>query len=106
VSSPETDRNTWSLSARRIGHCILLWQPHTGSSFQSWCGRYIGEAGITDLPPEVGALTDLVKLNLTHNALRGLPPEFERLGALSWLWLGNNLFSEVPDVVRGLGFCA
>ena len=59
-------------------------------------GRYIGESGVSELPPEIGDLTGLIKLNMVQNALRTLPPQFTCLTRLEWLWLGSNALSSVP----------
>ena len=39
----------------------------------------------TELPPEIGRLTNLQALNLSGNRLTVLPPEIGRLTKLEWM---------------------
>ena len=59
--------------------------------------------GLTELPPEVFALADTLEvLNLSGNALTGLPPDFARLTKLRILFCSDNRFTRLPEV---LGAC-
>src|SRR5690606_5320462 len=46
--------------------------------------------GITDLPPEIGKLTNLQYLNLSKNSISSIPPEIGKLKNLQWLILEDN----------------
>ncbi len=71
-----------------------------------------GSAGLTELwihnnklellPPEIGALVNLVKLNLSDNQLTLLPPEIGGLTGLQKLWLQNNKLTLLPPEIGGL----
>ena len=55
--------------------------------------------GLTDIPPEIGRLTQLRSLNLGHNLLTYLPPEVGQLADLQSLLLyGNRLTSLPPEI--------
>jgi internalin A len=54
---------------------------------------------ITELPPELGQLTQLKELNLSANQLTSLPPELCQLTQLKELYLGGNqLISLLPEL--------
>ncbi len=56
---------------------------------------------ITELPPEIGLLTNLTHLSLMDNQLTYLPPEIGRLTNLKWLNLiGNKLVNIPPEIGR------
>lgn len=56
--------------------------------------------GLSELPPEIGQLTNLQTLDLSDNSLTKLPPEIGQLAQLQTLWLFDNpLESPPPDVV-------
>ena len=59
---------------------------------------------LTVIPPEIGRLTDLEILNITVNSLRGpIPPELGRLTNLLRLDLSNNfLGGSIPRALAGL----
>ena len=60
-------------------------------------------AQLTEFPPEIFALADTLEvLNLSHNALRTLPPELPRLHRLNVLFASYNQFTDWPQV---LGQC-
>lgn len=52
--------------------------------------------GLTELPPEIGNLTNLEKLWLDHNELTELPPEIGNLTNLQFLSLDQNALTELP----------
>ncbi len=58
--------------------------------------------GLVALPPEVGRLTALTRLNLSSNQLTALPPEVGRLTALTRLNLGGNRLAALPPEVGRL----
>ena len=61
-------------------------------------------AGLTEFPREIFALADTLEfLDLSSNALRDLPADFDRLHALRTLFCSNCAFTELPAV---LGRCA
>lgn len=57
---------------------------------------------LTNLPPEVCEITNLVELNLSGCGLKTLPPELARLTKLQTLNLSGNRFEELPAVVLEL----
>jgi Protein tyrosine and serine/threonine kinase/Leucine rich repeat len=57
-------------------------------------------AGLTDFPIEIFELADsLAILNLSDNNLRSLPADLGRLHQLKIIFLSNNDFEEVPEVL-------
>jgi len=53
---------------------------------------------LTVLPPEIGSLTALTELYLSSNQLTELPPEFRSLTALTALSLSNNQLTRLPEI--------
>jgi len=49
---------------------------------------------LTEIPPEIGKLTNLNWLALSNNQLTKLPSEIENLTKLEGLYLGNNQFTD------------
>ena len=58
--------------------------------------------GLTALPPEIGKLTQLKKLNLDNNELTFLPPEIGQLTQLTWLSLNQNHVTALPPEIGQL----
>ncbi len=54
---------------------------------------------LTQLPPSLGKLTYLQKLNVSHNQLEGLPLELQGLHCLEDLNLSRNFLREIPPVL-------
>ena len=57
---------------------------------------------LSTLPPEIGRLTALTRLDLSGNQLSTLPPEIGRLTALTTLYLDGNQLSTLPPEIGGL----
>ena len=57
---------------------------------------------LESLPPEVGRLTNLRRLDLGGNRLTSLPPEVGRLTNLQELDLGGNRLTSLPPEVGRL----
>lgn len=56
--------------------------------------------GLKEFPREIFTLSDTLEvLDMTDNQLNTLPDEFEKLKHLKILFLSNNLFKEVPNVL-------
>jgi Leucine-rich repeat (LRR) protein len=57
-------------------------------------------AGLTEFPIEIFDLADSLEiLNLSDNCLRSLPADLGRLNKLKVIFLSNNDFEEVPEVL-------
>lgn len=54
------------------------------------------------LPPEIGCLTCLEYLDLSHNKMKNLPAEITNLKALITLRVTNNKLVEVPSSLSSL----
>lgn len=64
--------------------------------------------GITELPPNIGAVETLIRLNLSANKLKTLPPQIGNLHNLTSLNLFNNKLKELPQEITklsDLGWC-
>lgn len=57
---------------------------------------------LTDIPPEIGNLTELEMLFLLNNQLSNLPPEIGNLTKLYFLNIGGNQFSNLPLEIGNL----
>lgn len=56
--------------------------------------------GLTEFPEEIYQLADTLEvLDLSNNQLASLPADFGRLSNLKIVFLSDNLFTEVPDVL-------
>lgn len=57
---------------------------------------------LTEVPPEVFELTDLVELSLANNALTSIPDQIERLVNLEEIHLYKNQLTDLPDALFSL----
>jgi internalin A len=57
---------------------------------------------LSQLPHEVGQLTQLQQLNLSNNQLTQLPPKIGQLIQLQWLNLSNNQLTQLPPKIGQL----
>lgn len=55
---------------------------------------------LSQLPPELFELTNLVELSLAGNQLTQLPPDIGRLSSLQRLVLAGNWLEHLPQVMR------
>ena len=58
--------------------------------------------GLSALPPEIGELTALTRLDVSNNQLTGLPPKIGQLTALRALSIHNNPFTALPPEIGKL----
>jgi len=56
---------------------------------EQWVTLNLSEKGLSELPPEIEKLSNLVQLDLRNNQLNTLPPEIGNLSNLNKLALGN-----------------
>lgn len=57
---------------------------------------------IATLPPEIGALNQVVELYLGENNLSQLPEEIKQCNNLCILYLGNNQFTAIPEQIMDM----
>jgi Leucine-rich repeat (LRR) protein/GTPase SAR1 family protein len=79
---------------------------------EQWTELDLAGMNLTELPPEIGKLTQLEKLILGKrdnntrktigNALTSLPPEIDRLVNLTELIIDTNLLTDIPQVILSL----
>jgi internalin A len=62
----------------------------------------LSESGLTELPPEIGQLSQLRELVLFGNQLTKLPPEIGQLSQLRELYLYGNRLTELPPEIGQL----
>jgi Leucine-rich repeat (LRR) protein len=63
---------------------------------------FLSGLGLTELPPEIGNLSNLQGLYLGNNRLSNLPPEIGNLSNLIALYLNNNQLSHIPNEIDSL----
>ena len=69
---------------------------------EEWTELDLNTMGLTELPPEIGQLTNLTTLNLGGNRLTAILPEIIRLTNLTALDLGGNWLKAVPSEIMQL----
>ncbi|MDQ2905318.1 MAG: replicative DNA helicase [Chloroflexota bacterium] len=79
----------------------LLTSSSKASAFESSKARKT-RLGLHELPPEIGQLTNLQTLDLSHNHLRHLPAEMRNLRALTELDISENEFVALPQMLASL----
>jgi len=57
---------------------------------------------LTSLPAEIGKLTELAILYILNNQLTSLPTEIGNFDSLNVLWLGNNQLTSIPSEIGNL----
>ena len=57
---------------------------------------------LTVLPPEIGKLTNLTRIDLDENKLTALPPEIGKLAHLIELYMEGNRLTALPPEIRQL----
>ncbi|MDX5405454.1 MAG: leucine-rich repeat domain-containing protein [Chromatiaceae bacterium] len=62
----------------------------------------IARCGISEIPPELGSLHSIKKLNLSGNKIKEIPAAISRLEKLESLELSSNLIEKTPDHLENL----
>jgi internalin A len=62
----------------------------------------VANEGLTELPADIGQLTNLQSLNVSGNQLRELPEEIVKLINLEECYLGDNQLRELPEEISNL----
>jgi GTPase SAR1 family protein len=62
----------------------------------------LSEKGLTELPPEIGQLSNLTELDLSYNQLTALPPTIAQLTNLLVLNLSGNQLTGLPSEISQL----
>lgn len=86
IAAQEETQTPYEIALHRIEEARV-----TGATILGLSGL-----GLTDLPPEIGSLSNLELLFLNDNLLNSLPPEIGNLSNLQLLVLNNNQLSSVP----------
>ena len=63
---------------------------------------YLNDNDLTHVPPEMGQMTNLEKLDLSNNRLSSLPGEIGQLVHLEELRLEGNPLTDIPPEVEAL----
>ena len=87
----EKEQKAYDEALRRIGECRREGKVGTG--------LFLSGLGLTTLPPEIGRLPALKRLDLDSNQLSTLPPEIGKLTALTVLCLHNNQLTTLPPEI-------
>jgi internalin A len=69
---------------------------------EQWRELNLSSRGLSDLPPEIGQLTNLTSLDLGNNQLNALPDSISQLTNLTSLDLGDNQLNALPDSIGQL----
>jgi hypothetical protein len=77
--------------------------PDFGSSLSFVTYLDISHNALRELPPSIGNMVNLTKLYSNNNQLQKLPPELGSLDKLLCLYLENNQITELPHALLGLG---
>lgn len=83
----------------KAGEAVAEWLNKEGNNTHA---LYMGNTGLTCLPPEVTKLRNLRFLYLSYNYLCALPPQFANLCKWKDLDLAHNIFFSVPEEIRHL----
>ncbi len=83
---------------------IRAWlnDPNNAQQLQQITLLELSQLGLKTLPPEIGAFTNLQRLNLDHNQLHILPPEIGALTNLQTLSLDHNQLHTLPSEIGAL----
>lgn len=66
------------------------------AAHEGWTELDLNNQEITELPPEIGQLTDLQRLDLSFNQLTTTVAEIAQLSCLQILILRDNQFTAIP----------
>ncbi|WP_052435855.1 leucine-rich repeat domain-containing protein [Neochlamydia sp. EPS4] len=82
-----------ALPLKKKGELLTQWIEEHGKDIIS---LNLDKSGLTSLPPEIGQLSQLQRLDLASNRLTAIPAEIGQLSQLQRLDLAGNLLTSIP----------
>ncbi|BBI17765.1 leucine-rich repeat domain-containing protein [Neochlamydia sp. S13] len=82
-----------ALPLKKKGELLTQWIEEHGKDIIS---LNLDKSGLTSLPPEIGQLSQLQRLDLASNRLTAIPAEIGQLSQLQRLNLAGNLLTSIP----------
>ena len=86
---------TWDITSNNLG----TWENVTINDENKVIGLNLIDKGLTNIPSEIGALTEMTFLELRSNSITSLPNSIDRLDKLSYLGLNNNQLTSLPSTI-------
>ncbi|NES99177.1 MAG: GTP-binding protein [Sphaerospermopsis sp. SIO1G1] len=69
---------------------------------EGWTELDLSEQGLTELPGEIGKLTNLTYLHLSENQITAIPEALANLTNLTYLYLSFNQITAIPEALANL----
>jgi internalin A len=92
VSAQEAELSPYEIALQRIEEARV-----SGAT-----GLSLYDLGLSELPPEIGNLRNLLSLSLSKNSLSSLPSEIGNLSNLQWLNVSDNQLASLPPEIGNL----